>query len=57
MKWRSAVLDGFAVLVRILLAFAIDAWWDLRNQEEEAQAYLEALETELIENREIIDDV
>ena len=55
LKWRSAVLDGFAVLVAILLAFAIDAWWDLRIQDEEARAYLEALETELIENRKIID--
>lgn len=55
LKWRSAVLDGFAVLVGILLAFAIDAWWDLRNQDEEARAYLEALETELIENRRIIE--
>ena len=55
LKWRSAVLDGFAVLVGILLAFAIDAWWDLRSQNEEARAYLVALETELLENRKIID--
>lgn len=55
LKWRSAVLDGFAVLVGILLAFAIDAWWDLRSQDEEARAYLAALETELLENRRIID--
>jgi hypothetical protein len=55
LKWRSAVLDGFAVLVGILLAFAIDAWWDLRSQNEEARAYLVALETELLENRRIID--
>ena len=55
LKWRPAVLDGFAVLVGILLAFAIDAWWDLRGQDEEARAYLTALETELIENRKIIE--
>lgn len=55
LKWRSAALDGFAVLVGILLAFAIDAWWDLRSQNEEAQAYLAALETELLQNRRIID--
>ena len=55
LKWRAAVLDGFAVLVGILLAFAIDAWWDLRNQDEEARSYLQALETELIDNRRIID--
>jgi hypothetical protein len=55
LKWKAAVLDGFAVLIGILLAFAIDAWWDLRSQNEEAQAYLDALETELLENRRIID--
>jgi hypothetical protein len=55
LKWRSAVLEGFAVLVGILLAFAIDAWWDLRSQDEEARAYLAALETELLENRRIVD--
>ena len=55
LKWRSAVLDGFAVLVGILLAFAIDAWWDLRTQEENARGYLEAIQTELNENREIIE--
>lgn len=55
LKWRAAVLDGFAVLVGILLAFAIDAWWGLRNQAEEARSYLQALETELIDNRRIID--
>ena len=49
-------MDGFAVLIGILLAFAIDAWWDLRSQDEEAQAYLAALETELLENRRIIDE-
>ena len=54
LRWRSAALDGFAVLVGILLAFAIDAWWDLRRQDAQAQAYLAALETELQENREII---
>lgn len=56
LKWRAAVLDGFAVLVGILIAFSIDAWWDLRSQDEQARDYLEALRTELIENQKIIDD-
>ena len=55
LKWRSAVLDGFAVLIAILLAFGIDAWWDLRNEDEEARSYLQALKTELIDNRATID--
>jgi len=37
LKWRSAVVEGFAVLVGILLAFTIDAWWDQRSQQAEAQ--------------------
>ena len=54
LKWRSAVLEGFAVLVAILLAFTIDAWWDLRSQQAEARAYIEAVRTELIANRETL---
>jgi hypothetical protein len=54
LQWRSAVLEGFAVLVAILLAFAIDAWWDLRSQQAEARAYIEAVRTELIANREAL---
>jgi len=30
LRWRSAVVEGFAVLVGILLAFGIDAAWDAR---------------------------
>lgn len=56
LKWRSALLEGFAVMVGILLAFSIDAWWDLRTQREEAHAYLEAVRTELLENREILNE-
>ncbi len=51
LNWRSAVLDGAAVLIGILLAFSIDAWWDLRGQREEARSYLAAIETELVSNR------
>ena len=54
LNWRSALLDGVAVLVGILLAFSIDAWWDLRNQREEADSYLAAVETELTSNREAL---
>lgn len=54
LDWRSALLDGLAVLVGILLAFSIDAWWDLRGQREEARAYLAAMETELVSNREAL---
>ena len=54
LDWRSALLDGLAVLLGILLAFSIDAWWDLRGQREEARSYLAAIETELVSNREAL---
>ena len=54
LDWRSALLDGIAVLLGILLAFSIDAWWDLRGQREQARAYLAAIETELVSNRDAI---
>ncbi|WP_405231751.1 hypothetical protein [Lentisalinibacter salinarum] len=54
LDWRSALLDGLAVLLGILLAFAIDAWWDVRGEREEARAYLAAIETELVSNREAL---
>ena len=54
LNWRSALLDGVAVLLGILLAFSIDAWWDLRGQREEARSYLAAIETELVSNREAL---
>lgn len=49
--WRAALLQGLAVLLGILAAFALDAAWDARNQRLAADAYLESLSTELGENR------
>jgi hypothetical protein len=54
-EWYRLGIEAAAIVVSILLAFWIDAWWDLRSQGEEARAYLAALETELLENRRIID--
>ena len=49
-RWRSALVEGLAVLVGILLAFAIDASWDLRNQRAETRDALAAVRTELESN-------
>jgi hypothetical protein len=54
-EWHRLGIEAAAIVASILLAFWIDAWWDLRSQGEEARAYLAALETELLENRRIID--
>lgn len=42
------------MLLGILLAFSIDAWWDLRTQNEEARAYVAAIRTELQANQEAL---
>jgi hypothetical protein len=54
LRWRSALVEGFAVLLGITLAFSIDAWWDLRSQRLESAAYLYATRTELEANRRLI---
>jgi hypothetical protein len=51
LKWRAALLQGAAVLVGILVAFAIDAAWETRGEQAAASAYLESLSAELDANR------
>lgn len=49
--WPRIVAEGAAICVSILLAFAIDAWWDQRQDRvEEAQALL-SLQDEFEVNR------
>lgn len=52
LRWRSALLEGLGVLAGILLAFAIDAAWDDRQERLRESGYLEALQAELATNRE-----
>jgi hypothetical protein len=42
------------VLVGILIAFGIDAWWDVRVEAREAAAYEAALLDEVLANRELL---
>jgi hypothetical protein len=53
-RWRSAVFEGVAVLVGILVAFGVDASWDLRKEREETRASLTAVRSELESNRDQI---
>jgi hypothetical protein len=55
-KWNAAFQDvsiarvaveAFAIIVSILLAFAIDAWWDNRTERRLERDYLQALRVEL----------
>ncbi|MEQ9568967.1 MAG: hypothetical protein RLN75_02155 [Longimicrobiales bacterium] len=51
---RRAALEGLAVLVGILTAFGIDAWWDVRTEAAEAEAYQAALLDEVRANRHLL---
>jgi len=53
-RWRSALIEGAAVLAGILIAFAIDAWWDARSDRVREQAYLAALSGELTQASEAL---
>jgi hypothetical protein len=49
--WRSAFLAGAGALLAILLAFGIDAWWDVRMDRQKESEYLDALRGELVATR------
>lgn len=54
MSERSAkglVVEGLAIVLSILLAFAIDAWWDERQERAEEREVLESLYVEFEANR------
>ena len=41
--WSRIAVEGVAIVASILLAFAIDAWWDDRQQDEAEQVVLQTL--------------
>ena len=47
--------EGLVVIASILLAFAIDAWWDRRGEREREDEVLAALEHEMIQNKQDIE--
>ena len=52
--WTRIFAEGIAVVASILLAFAIDAWWDERQIRVEEQQILQGLEEEFISIREVL---
>ncbi len=44
--WKRLIAEGGAIVVSILLAFAIDAWWDDRQERVEERQILQDLEEE-----------
>lgn len=48
--WRRVLIEGVVIVGSILLAFAIDAWWDGRTKAGDTLLALRAVEAELVEN-------
>ncbi len=55
--WKRISVEAAAIVVSILLAFAIDAWWDERKDRLEEQEILRSLKTDFEANREQAKDV
>ena len=45
--WNRLLLEGAVIIISILLAFALEAWWDNHKQQAEEFDQLEALRSEL----------
>jgi len=53
--WKRIAAEGVAVVVSILIAFWIDAWWQERSERMALIEYLVHFENEVIANDELID--
>jgi hypothetical protein len=49
--WKRIAVEATAIVASILLAFAIDAWWDDRQERFEEKEVLESLYIEFVANR------
>ena len=53
-QWTHLAVEGLAIIASILLAFAIDTWWDNRTGRIEERRILTALKAEFLSNAESI---
>lgn len=54
-RWGAVLREAFAVLAAILIAFALDAWWDERVERSDMHDALDAVRIELGDNLAAID--
>lgn len=54
--WKRLTIEAVAIVASILLAFAIDAWWDYIGDRREEAELLRNLESELENNLKILTD-
>jgi hypothetical protein len=52
--WKRLTVEAVAIIVSILMAFAIDAWWDDRQTRMEEQQILHGLKEEFIVIHEVL---
>lgn len=52
--WGFLLTEGVLIVVSILFAFALDSWWDERQDRKDEQAILQALHDEFTASREVI---
>jgi len=55
-RWGRLAAEVVAIILSILAAFAIDAWWDGRKEVAEAAEILDGLIDEFAENADLIDE-
>ena len=53
--WKRLVVEGFVIVVSILLAFAIDAWWDEQRETRDAEDQVARVVAELRGNVAILE--
>ena len=57
LPWKRIAAEGATIVISIILAFAIDAWWDERQERRDELEVLNRLQAELSVNIERIDRV
>ncbi|MGI9292169.1 MAG: hypothetical protein ACR2QG_12950 [Gammaproteobacteria bacterium] len=53
--WKRLAIEGPIIIISILLAFAIDAWWDDRKQRSSAIEQLKRVATEMVANEQYVE--
>lgn len=54
--WSRILAEGLVVVLSILLAFGIDAWWDDRSAQQVTRESLAAVREELLGNLELLEE-
>lgn len=55
--WKRIAVEATAIVISILLAFAIDAWWAEKKEREVEHRTLQALRSDLIASNEELDEL